>query len=112
MAHTLGPWKVNEDYRADGSIKVYESLAVGGRRREGGALKVASVSNTRGNAMDNARLIATAPDLLAACQAALYLLGDDADRAAIGVKPWAPRGAESVPEILRAAIAKAEGREE
>ncbi len=37
-------------------------------------------------------------------EAALWLLGNDADRASIGDKPWAPLSAVAVPGILRAAL--------
>jgi hypothetical protein len=45
-----------------------------------------------------------------ACKAALYLMGNDADRRMIGEKPWGNRGAETVPDMLRAALDKAESR--
>jgi len=38
-----------------------------------------------------------------ASRAALYLLGTDADRAAIGPKPWGQRLANAVIDMLRAA---------
>lgn len=42
----------------------------------------------------------------AALKAALYLLGNDADRASIGEKPWGDNGANSVVQILRYTIAQ------
>jgi hypothetical protein len=38
------------------------------------------------------------------CRAALWLIGNDADRARIGKKPWGENGAGSVVGILRAAL--------
>jgi hypothetical protein len=60
----------------------------------------------RCHAADIAAVEALNAELRAACSSALYLLGKDADRAAIGEKPWGSAGAESVPETLRAALAK------
>ncbi|KKN80787.1 hypothetical protein LCGC14_0325930 [marine sediment metagenome] len=51
-------------------------------------------------------------ELRKACQAALYLIGTDADRKAIGEKPWGKHKlAIAIPCMLRDAIAKVEGRE-
>jgi hypothetical protein len=50
----------------------------------------------------NARLIATAPDLLRGCQAALAYLCDPASAF--------PENRAAAAEIIRAAVAKAEGR--
>ena len=43
-------------------------------------------------------------ELRRGCEAALYLLGTDADRKRIGERPWLPAGATSVPHILRRAL--------
>jgi hypothetical protein len=70
-----------------------------------------SLAAFRPDIIDQAEsLILAAPDLLAACKAALYLLGNDADRQSIGAKPWDKRGAEHMLPMARAAIAAAEGR--
>jgi hypothetical protein len=53
----------------------------------------------------NARLVAAAPDLLAACRAALADLYDDANMAQHN------RAQRQVGEQLRAAVARAEGKE-
>ena len=103
MAFTPGPWEV-EDWLPDGEAPYVVSRSAD--------RVVCDMIGNEDEDWDNARLIAAARDLLAACHAALYLLGRDAGRATIGAKPWAPHGAESVPEILRAAIAKAKGQEE
>ena len=54
-----------------------------------------------------AYLFAAAPDLLAACEAALWLLGTDADRRDVG--DLRLTSVYEVPGALRAAIAKARG---
>lgn len=61
--------------------------------------------DTSGRAEADARLIAAGPALLAACKAALWLMGGDADRCKIGQKPCDPT---RVPQTLREAIALAE----
>lgn len=65
---------------------------------------VASVSGSALHRPDkeseaNARLIAAAPELLAACREALYWMGQES------------RGEENCVNLLRVAIAKAEGTE-
>jgi len=68
-------WEVRQ-YKppiADGSVKVYERWDWPNRVPLHGPLKVADVSNRRGNALQRARLIAAAPDLLAALEWILYL---------------------------------------
>lgn len=87
MSHTPGEWRVTKGYR--GSITV----------RDASGAPIAEVWRT-GEQRDegDARLIATAPDLLAACIAAADML-DVAEF---------PEGAATV-ALVRAAIAKAEG---
>ena len=43
-------------------------------------------------------------ELERAARAALYLVGNDADRKKIGNKPWGNAGAEPVPRMLRDAL--------
>jgi hypothetical protein len=94
MAHTPGPWKVEED------IFVY-----------GNGLRIADVScddqpDLSGDAQDsNALLIASAPDLLLACK---YALAWSIERSESGRK-WTQND-QTTHERLAAAIAKAEGR--
>ncbi len=89
--HTPGPWHVTP-----GTVPA-ESVW-----DETGNLQIASFIEGRGwqEQHANARLIAAAPDLLAASRAAL---------AALEALRDAPQGGAEV--MLRAAIAKAEGRE-
>jgi hypothetical protein len=86
--HTPGPWKA--EYR-ETSLAVYQRTRSGAKT--GHPICVVSRKDKA-----NADLIAAAPDLLNACKVALPLL----ERFV--------QGAESAHDLLRAAIAKAEGR--
>jgi len=92
--HTPGPWRKTTGFVADGEHRVIAQYT--GSRES--LLRWVTPGSTEAEA--NGRLIAAAPDLLAACEAALQ---------------WAVNGCddESLPfiKMLRAAVAKATGRE-
>jgi len=92
-AHTPGPWAVEEGY--DGS------RTVAFMRSPNRTVNVAATQDARPKGHEattaNARLIAAAPELLAACRAAL---DDDDDQPLQG----------ETRRLLERAIAKAEGR--
>lgn len=96
MGHTPGPWRVDET-KALGSYGVWTDYAVNpGYDGAGYQEMVCSMRPTesklpREQRDANARLIAAAPDLLAACEMVL----DD------------PGLTESANDVIRAAIAKA-----
>ena len=95
MSHTPGPWKVINFKRREG--RVYEILANG----HGSIALLTEFSQLQPEA--NARLIAAAPELWAACQAVLstvnYTIGsEEADR----YRPLLKQ--------VRAALTHAEGR--
>ena len=90
--HTPGPWTVERDSTVDG-YTVWRASSMGD-------LFIAQVKRQKGEEASNARLIAAAPDLLAACAKALDYLGRIEE---------ASEGAE-LRDLLRAAIAKAEAQ--
>lgn len=102
-AHTPGPWKVEDDGR---EVVVYAVE---------GSCRVASIEldnlDDRSHALRDARLIAAAPDLLAACHALLAaepLLGELCDGAC---KPGLNHHVSGCAVGLAlTAIAKAEGK--
>jgi hypothetical protein len=90
--HMPGPWEI----RRNGTEANIVTKMPG---QPQGRLLIAAVSGLRG--YDNAALIAAAPELLAAAQAALFMLD----------KKYPPeRNICIIAENLRAAIAKAEGK--
>lgn len=93
--HTPGPWSVEQDTSNNGDIDVFAAdflpiASVDVREHPDDTISV-----PREVALDNARLIAAAPDLLAACKEAFIAL------------PMTKHN-ESINEKLKAAIAKAE----
>ena len=113
VAHATGPWHLVD---AETSLRIHFSLPDG--RQSGVAVSIGSTAlsfraprqgNHRGERMiyrpfsdgdrANARLIAAAPELLAACKALVDLLNDDLDSDQCAA--W---------DACVAAIAKAEGR--
>jgi hypothetical protein len=90
--HTPGPWRIYEDGMiGSASVRRFPEMTV---------IKPGTVKGeTIGVAMANAKLIAAAPELLAACKAAMAF-GSQGDT----------HDGLSVSEILRAAVAKAEGK--
>lgn len=95
-AHTEGPWAIIDPHAAEPRI--------GGWLRPNEFGLVATVANETDGAAErqaNARLIAAAPDLLEACEAALWELTFDAPDA------WE----DEATRILRRAIEKAKGEE-
>ena len=92
-AHTLGPWS-------------WSANPSGGARVQTSSVGIADVLSRAGVAHPtqesceaNARLIAAAPELLAACEAALVIIGDR------NANPWWG----DTEAKLRAAIAKVRG---
>jgi hypothetical protein len=85
MAHTPGPWKAEDSFGTLGLKNIFDNDGeyIGGVR----------------NSDDNARLIAAAPDLLEACEAALEMWTNGAS-----VGDWQRNSVK-----LIAAIAKAKG---
>jgi hypothetical protein len=104
--HTPGPWRANERTICPRSRKWVQTDV------RGGGEVVAICSRTRHTVSDddvaevmaNARLIAAAPDLLAACEAAMEFLPK-------GEYPGGSGQTEAVRvrDLVRAAIAKAKG---
>lgn len=93
--HTPGPWTVRS-----GSVVKYDNS------RPSGEIPIASMDRESGNGTapaerdDNARLIAAAPELLAACQVAIAMMeGDNLDEKFDGEA-----------EVIRDAIARATGK--
>jgi hypothetical protein len=103
-AHTKGPWRIDRDSR-----KGYEwNLTIAGP-----AVDVCFMchDSTPGNETGeaNARLIASAPDLLAAAKMALQFIENGRALGYIRM-PDAPDPAHETPGMLRDAIRKAGGR--
>ena len=99
VKHTPGPWAVGTDCKVWGSGKpnCYKSEAC----------FVAACGNDQ-----DAALIAAAPELLAACVAALPLLEEYRQRVFTGrIRGDLLSGDYEPTQALRAAIAKAEGRD-
>lgn len=90
--HTPGPWKADD--MVGKTIPIYATATTARGR-------VATVTKGDVRSSHDARLIAAAPDLLAACEAALAYVEDDSR---------SPRRRQAMRQGLRAAIAKAKGR--
>lgn len=90
-AHTPGPWRVDAD-RCE--VQIGEHCRA--YQRHDGGIWIDELEA-------NARLIAAAPDMLAALHKALCLIGLRDE--------WTFAGRHEATEVIRAAIAKAEGRE-
>ena len=99
MAHTPGPWRVNKQCRS-----VYDWDIIGPNGEDIGFANPSDGLDepTEYPVMDNARLMAAAPDLLVALQEVLVLLENDD-------YVFNPTHFQTV-EIVKRAIAKAEGR--
>lgn len=105
--HTPGPWKVDTQERSDGdAIAVFPSIGgvciceVVARSGEGRSNPI--IQET---AESNAALIASAPELLEALRKVAPLIGSMLGRLQSSI----PQDADALP-IIRAAIAKAEGK--
>lgn len=96
--HTPGPWGINSA-KGVSSNHCFFSVIPQTEPYRGSVANVMDAVNIDGISIAeseaNARLIAAAPDLLAACKAALDFLGSDAANPDIG-------------DVIRAAIEKAE----
>lgn len=97
--HTPGPWGIAAKEHS-GAFQILP--------KDVGDLRICTVTNAS-NDLANARLIASAPELLAACKAAVVCL--DPDSAAAGIKLTPKLRAEAL-AMLFAAIAKAEEEHE
>ena len=84
--HTVGPWSIDPAFSANGLIN----------SETGAVAQIIELDNPDDETAANARLIAAAPDLLAACEAAAAMPDG------CPVSEW-----NSVRDMLRAAIAKA-----
>jgi hypothetical protein len=103
--HTNGPWEIgynggilgpNFDGSACKPVIAMMPVWFPDKRNQGHVTQDAQE--------DNARLIAAAPDLLAACKDALFVFEN------MTSFDWSRGGDKKVREIVRAAIARAEGR--
>jgi len=104
QAHTPGPWRVHQMNHADGALwltigfKDYEGTSDPDGRWIGPVADLRFLNAREEEQWANARLIAAAPDLLAACEAMSAHLRNG----------W-PQGVafETIVDAMRAAIAKA-----
>ena len=94
--HTQGPWRLN-GYQVERDIGIARTIATVAPRRQIGTDYAAPDADT---AMANARLIAAAPDLMAALQGLAWAVS--------GIEYVETEYAEQVAQA-RAAIAKAQG---
>jgi hypothetical protein len=93
--HTPGPWTASDERRG-----IFEIIHDGDLLAQVWRVRHAGDGDLPAEA--NARLIAAAPELLEACREALALISE--------FELEALDGRDEVPDLLRAAIAKAEGR--
>lgn len=98
--HTPGPWKITGE-TGDGK-RIYVESDMERDNRECPRCEVDSDDCDSDMAMANARLIAAAPDLLAACEAAVEAIEEH-----VSDEPEAPAWAAKLHKQLEAAIAKA-----
>jgi hypothetical protein len=116
MNYTPGPWFVDDTTTRLGGPRISAEYPESSRTADEWPLGIADVweqiESSKWTAADNARLIAAAPDLLEAAKAALEPVADNAhhEREAGRAANFEHRMA--VLDALKAAIAKAEGREE
>lgn len=104
MSHTPGPWEVRNNNNGTLGIDAFEP---DGTRCCPAQINGDATDETYGpNVRDNARLIAAAPDLLAACEVALELLeqsnGEQTIEEYLGLA-----GGTYAAKVLRDAIARA-----
>ncbi len=71
MRHTPEPWPIQDEY--EGSIPIDSPVSSTGYDE---SMEICRVSKQIDEAQANARLIASAPDLLEACKAAYEAIGD------------------------------------
>jgi hypothetical protein len=119
MPHSPGPWQAEappaEAY-LDPDIALSEEVRFWIVDEGRGSEVLAEVTLTmHGNEEANARLIAAAPDLLAACRAVLEQFDSGAlvrNTESDGLSDWALRAVKPLKALadMKAAIAKAEGR--
>jgi len=100
VAHTPGPWEIGDSAKGESSLMVYCNDSLGSRVAD---LSICGHGISTAQARANARLIAAAPELLAACKALDAALCD-------GFDTTQSRHAGRMALIAaRAAITKAEG---
>ena len=106
MTHTPGQWSMRERYiRILDSTVTMDVFAITAHSGDDTICEIPMGDNSV--AESNARLIAAAPELFEACRDALHQISTDSDLETV-------TGADKYKTIetgLRAAIAKAEGRE-
>lgn len=104
MSHTPGPWDCDTLYTSEEDVPFSLSKEVRAVMSPNGDVAyLANALDSDQTIMANARLIAAAPELLAALKAALPVLESDANRREI------PDWERALVNLARAAIAKAEG---
>ena len=97
-SHTPGPWRVSEDLGTCDGIEIYAGI---------NEYLISNVNPNRPQFEANARLIAAAPELLAACEGVLGVLNHGTPTKEDGT----PNTHWKHIDIIRAAIAKATGEE-
>lgn len=111
--HTPGPWKARDCKTKNGDIWIDCDAWVNRKSASclGGTLATAHGTGTgNGSVEANARLIAAAPNMLAALKAAVPVLeGELESRTAAGMPEYEAEVRRPL-ELVRAAIAKAEGK--
>lgn len=107
-AHTPGPWSYAElaNKRSDGYIRAESVRQFEGAEKPIAIAKVCTVA-PRDQVRANTRLIAAAPDLLAACQDAEEFLRPMDEQECSG---FTGADLDAIMATLRAAIAKATGK--
>ncbi len=109
--HTPGPWRLSEDCGVCEGMGCFLVMTPANLRAEGEGIVCGVVEIDQqvwpeiGCAEANARLIAAAPDLLAA----LELANDELCRATWHLRSKTPKSVNEAVDVARAAIAKAKG---
>jgi len=110
--HTPGPWIVCTMDDSDNALSIEQDRLARGDEEPSIVAEVDlcgdGIDRTTGEA--NARLIAAAPDLLAACEESLRVLTLESVTDRLYTQPGMEQGYEAI-DILRAAIAKATGKD-
>ncbi len=101
-AHTPGPWEFTSGPHDDPDFEDCDFLIAEQRAR--GEVVATALTVATGSSEANARLIAAAPELLAALKAAAQFIEPEIDRGPV-VNGW-----QNTIDMVHAAIAKAEGK--
>jgi hypothetical protein len=104
MMHTSGPWYTNE-FGMQKRSKSICIMAFGPLNEEGGDVFFLAELKAKDNEnyVEDAQVMAAAPELLQACKAALEMIGNIPD--------YVPMDTDDLAAQLITAIAKAEGRD-